>query len=64
MVTVMPRKAATTKAYWTSILDYPASMSMYERESLAAEAKLKAEQEKKKKKSPKSSKTRNAEPSS
>ena len=53
LVTVMPRKVATTKPYSTSILDYPASMSMYERESLADEAKLKAEQEKKKKKRPK-----------
>jgi len=31
-----------------SVLDYPDTMSQYERESLAAEAKLKAEREKKK----------------
>jgi hypothetical protein len=32
----------------TNILDYPCMMSMYEKESLAAEAKLKAEREKRK----------------
>jgi hypothetical protein len=32
----------------TNILDYPCMMSMYEKESLAAEAKLKAEREKQK----------------
>jgi hypothetical protein len=31
------------KPLYTNILDYPSSMSMYERESLAAEARLKAE---------------------
>ena len=31
-----------------SVLDYPDTMSQYEKESLAAEAKLKAEREKKK----------------
>jgi len=39
-----------------SILDYPETLSQYERESLAAEAKLKAEREKP---SPKSARTRN-----
>jgi len=32
----------------TNVLDYPESMSMYERESLAAEARLAAEREIKK----------------
>jgi hypothetical protein len=32
----------------TNILDYPCMMSLYEKESLAAEAKLKAEREKQK----------------
>ena len=31
------------KPHSTNILDYPSNMSMYERESLAAEARLKAE---------------------
>jgi len=36
------------KLYCTSILDYPESMSQYERESRAAEAKLAAERKIKK----------------
>jgi hypothetical protein len=42
----------------TDVLDYPATMSEYERESLAAEAKLKAER----KKRPKGRKTDSAAP--
>jgi len=38
----MPRKSAV-KPYSTNLLDYPSSMSQYERESLAAEARLAAE---------------------
>jgi hypothetical protein len=36
------------KPHSTSVLDYPCTMSGFERESLAAEAKLKAERKKKK----------------
>lgn len=31
------------KAYSENVLDYPSTLSMYEKESLAAEAKLRAE---------------------
>jgi hypothetical protein len=44
----MPRKASVIKPHSTNVLDYPCTMSGFERESLAAEAKLKAEQEKQK----------------
>jgi hypothetical protein len=47
----MPRKnrpKTRPKAHSTNILDYPNGMPMYEKESLAAEAKLKAERKKKK----------------
>jgi len=44
----MPRKKPAVKADSSSVLDYPATLSEYERESLAAEAKLKAERETKK----------------
>jgi hypothetical protein len=44
----MPRKPRVAKPLYTNILDYPSTMSIYERESLAAEAKLKAEREKRK----------------
>jgi hypothetical protein len=44
----VPRKKPTIKADSPSVLDYPATLSEYERESLAAEAKLKAEQKTKK----------------
>ena len=37
-----------TKAYSTNILDYHSNLSMYEKDSLASEAKLTAEREKKK----------------
>jgi hypothetical protein len=51
----MSRKTRT-KAYSTNILDYHSNLSMYEKDSLASEAKLKAEREKKKpSKSPKRS---------
>ncbi len=36
------------KAHSTDILDYPSNLSMYEKDSLASEAKLTAEREKKK----------------
>jgi hypothetical protein len=53
----MPRKTPAIKPYSTSILDYPESMSLYERESCVAEAKLAAERkinkEKNKEKAPK-----------
>jgi len=39
----------------SSILDYPDALSQYEREGLAAEAKLKAEREKKKQPAPRKS---------
>ena len=49
LVTIMPRKMPGIMPHRsTPIQDYPASISMYERESLAAEAKLKAERKKKK----------------
>jgi hypothetical protein len=38
------------KAYSTNILDYPSNMSMWEKESLAAEAKLASERKTKKNK--------------
>ncbi|HWO40079.1 MAG TPA: hypothetical protein VNO32_65790 [Candidatus Acidoferrum sp.] len=41
------------KAYSSNVLDYPSNMSMWERESLAAEAKLAAERKSKKKPSTK-----------
>jgi hypothetical protein len=47
---VMPRKPPRIKAHSTRVDDYSAMMSGFERESLAAEAKLKAEREKKKRK--------------
>jgi hypothetical protein len=43
----MARKTRT-KAHSTNILDYPSNISMYEKDSLVGEAKLKAEQEKEK----------------
>jgi hypothetical protein len=43
----MPRKALI-KAYSTRVLDYSGAMSQYERESLAAEAALKAGRKRKK----------------
>jgi hypothetical protein len=48
----MTRKTRT-KAYSTNILDYHNNLSMYEKDSLASEAKLKAEREKKKPKTAK-----------
>src|SRR5580704_19604681 len=42
------RKKRTLIPYSMNVLDYPCTMSMYEKESLAAEAKLKAEREKQK----------------
>jgi hypothetical protein len=42
------KKKRTLKPYSTNVLDYPCTMSGFERESLAAEAKLKAEREKQK----------------
>jgi hypothetical protein len=50
----MTRKK-TVKPDSTRFLDYPASLSEYERESLAAEATLKAEREKKKPPKPRES---------
>jgi len=44
----MPRKPSVMMPYSTNVLDYPCTMSGFERESLAAEAKLKAEREKQK----------------
>ncbi|MGA9511509.1 MAG: hypothetical protein WBV55_23000 [Candidatus Sulfotelmatobacter sp.] len=44
----MPRKSEI-KAHSSRVLDYSATMSQFERESLAAEAKLKAERKKKEK---------------
>jgi hypothetical protein len=41
----MARKTRT-KAHSTNILDYPSNISMYEKDSLVGEAKLKAEREK------------------
>jgi hypothetical protein len=41
----MPRKPDVTP-HSTLVLDYPETMAEYERESLAAEAKLKTEQKK------------------
>ena len=41
------------KAYSPNVLDYPSNMSLWERESLAAEAKLAAEKKSKKKPSTK-----------
>ncbi len=41
----MPRKPEVTP-HSTRVLDYPETLSEYERESLAAEAKLKTEQKK------------------
>jgi hypothetical protein len=42
------KKKRTLMPYSTNVLDYPCTMSGFERESLAAEAKLKAEREKQK----------------
>ncbi len=47
-LSTMPRKSEI-KAHSPRVLDYSATMSQYERESLAAEAKLKATRKKKKK---------------
>ena len=41
-----------SKSYSACGQDYPSMMSLYEKESLAAEAKLKAEREKKRAKKP------------
>jgi hypothetical protein len=49
----MARKTRT-KPYSTNILDYHSSLSMYEKDSLASEAKLARERNKKKKKKPRS----------
>ena len=46
----MARKNSAAKPPATSILDYPAAMSLYERESRAAEARLRAERNMKKEK--------------
>jgi hypothetical protein len=46
----MPRKSPRINAHSTRIDDYSATISGFERESLAAEAKLKAERDKKKRK--------------
>jgi hypothetical protein len=43
----MPKRQPRITACETRIQDYPSTMSPYERESLAAEAKLKIEKEKK-----------------
>jgi hypothetical protein len=43
----MPRKTRT-KPHSTNILDYHSNLSTYEKDSLASEAKLKAERQKKK----------------
>jgi len=43
----MARKTST-KPYSTNILDYHSNLSMYEKDSLASEAKLNAEREKQK----------------
>jgi len=48
----MPRKLQV-KPHSTRVLDYSAAMSEYERESLAAEAQLKAERKQKPPKFPK-----------
>jgi hypothetical protein len=42
------KKKSSVKPHSTNVLDYPCTMSGFERESLAAEAKLRAEQEKQK----------------
>jgi hypothetical protein len=39
-------EASKFKAISTDVLDYPGNLSMYEKESLAAEAKLKADKKK------------------
>jgi hypothetical protein len=44
----MPRTPSAVKPYSTNVLDYPSTMSGFEKESLAAEAKLRVEREKKK----------------
>jgi hypothetical protein len=49
----MQRKPSVMNPHPTNVLDYPCIMSGFERESLAAEAKLKAERKKKKKKAAK-----------
>ena len=41
-----------SRSYSSYVQDYPSMMSLYEKESLAAEAKLKAEREKKRAKKP------------
>jgi hypothetical protein len=45
---MMPRKTSPINLHSTNILDYPSMMSMYEKESLVAEAKLAAERNAKK----------------
>jgi hypothetical protein len=40
------KKKRPLKPYSTNVLDYPSTLSGFERESLAAEAKLNAEREK------------------
>jgi hypothetical protein len=40
------KKKRPVKAHSTNVLDYPCTMSGFERESLAAEAKLKADRKK------------------
>ena len=40
------KKKLPIKRYSTGVLDYPCTMSGFERDGLAAEAKLKAEREK------------------
>jgi hypothetical protein len=53
----MPRKSGI-KLDSSRVLDYPACLSEYERESLAAEAKLKAERKKQKPPKPRGTKER------
>jgi hypothetical protein len=43
----MPKRQPRIIACETRVQDYPSTMSLYERESLAAEAKLKIERQKK-----------------
>jgi hypothetical protein len=49
----MPKKPPRIKAHSTRVDDYSAMMSGFERESLAAEAKLKADRGKKERKNKK-----------
>lgn len=48
------KKPARSRSFGTNLLDYPSNMSQYEKESLAAEAKLAQSKKKPKKKSSKS----------